>query len=580
MPKSFWNFHLLFLSLGIIFATLSWNALRKDLAPALRTGLLALAGIAAYLPHFMHAPLRPYMNDEFAHYLQAMNMFDDGKLFQANPIVDQAANYPCFETMVVALRHLTHLSTYQSGTLAIACLHAATVCLIFQIARGVTGTRTAALAALFYAASPQFSFVDSLLAYESLGLPLTVGAIALALQASRTTQVAQRGIYLGLCTFLTVTCIFAHHLSSYVLLFSLAVISIGWLLAPARGVTRGNSAPLIAMTAIASVFAVAWVQIRHAGTFKYLTIYLQNGWTTITDHLPGHHPKVQEFNGYVAVGATRKPLGTANNPIYEVLLTYAFVPASVVLFVIAVLSLRRRWSAHTVLLLTLATMYFLSLPLLFSQSGQSAAHRSWAFTYVGLVVVWAIGAAAVAKKVSQWRMPALGSAGTLRAVGAATVVAFLIASYGAGINRYELFPGPFLFGSDGRNVPNELYGLATWFKTEVPAKSVIASDARTTTLICGEADMLRDGKQAAALILPPGMPTGHIIKDFRKKIDYVVVDNRLITTPSQQGYYFDKYEAYVPQPLQPSSITKLADVGWLTNVKQTEHYTVYKVVKI
>jgi hypothetical protein len=216
--------------------------------------------------------------------------------------------------------------------------------------------------------------------------------------------------------------------------------------------------------------------------------------------------------------------------------------------------------------------------LLFSAGGQNAAHRSWAFSFIGLAAVMAVGVQDLhpVRRVRHAAMSASRVFG-LRAALTLLCLVLLVGAYGAGVNTVELFPGPFALGSDGRNVPAELYNVAGWFRVNAKPGQVVLADYRTSVLITTEANELPNEKLAAALVVPPTGVSASVIQQVRDTASYVVIDDRLATQASSEGYYFDAYEPRVVQPLGEASISKLADYSWLRVVHRTDHYTVYEV---
>lgn len=569
----------------LIFGPVAWLLTRPATGKD-RTAALALAGIASYLPHFLRAPTRPYLNDEFGHFLQAQTMFSTGRLFLPNPIVTQAANYPGLEALTVALRHLTGLGTYRTGTIIITCAHLVVVFCIYQFARLVLPESAAAIAALIYAISPQFGFVDSIYAYESLGLPCAVASITAAALASRTADATARRRYLGLCAIFLVTCILTHHLSSFAALFTLATIAIAWLLKADPRVGRRAGAELLVIAVLGSALATGWILFRHANTFSYLTVYLTDGWQTLADRITG---RGVAYNGYTPVAAQRTPLSSADKPIYELVATLAAQPILLVLSAIGIWRRRHHTEAIWVACAVLSLMYFASLPLLLSASGQNAAHRSWAFTYIGLAPIVAAGLEGVivarAKPVLRRGRHRVDPAGVTRlrpsrrAGVIGLVLLLLVGSYGAGLNTLVAFPGPFVFQSDGRNVPGELYTLASWFRANAGAGNVVLSDYRTSVVLAAEGGQRPDVQEAAELILPASSPSRAVISGVRATANYVVIDRRLTSEVSSEGFYFWEYEPAVKQPLAASSVSKLTRYSWLREVHRTDHYVVYQVLR-
>ena len=94
----------------------------------------------------------------------------------------------------------------------------------------------------------------------------------------------------------------------------------------------------------------------------------------------------------------RVPFAGAQNPMYETVcgLLYPFVALTLVLVSLAVLwRNRRRLGSAPWGFAALGAMFFLSLPMVLTSGGAEGAHRSWAFTFIGIAVLcglaWSFG---------------------------------------------------------------------------------------------------------------------------------------------------------------------------------------------
>ncbi len=592
---NYWQFHVFWLGFFVVFAPISWFILQGTTKGVDRLGLLAVAGLAAYLPHYLRAPKRPFLNDELAHFWQAQHLYASRRLFQPNPIVAQAANYPGLHTLTVGLRDLTGLGTYQIGVITIATMHVCTVLCVYLLAQAITSDEIACLSALIYAINPQFGVMDSIYAYESLGLPLCAGAIAAAVTASKHSGRRARGGLLTVSALLLVASIFTHHLSSYLTLVALFVLYIGWMIFPDPSVGRRAATPLLGVAVAGTVLAVAWAYVRDAHTFSYLSIYIRNGFESLSNSLVGGG-KRPASRAYVPTSETRTPLSNSDKPLYEILATFAAQLILLILSAAGIWQMRRHRMGAALFAIIFSLLYFVSLPLLVTAGGQNAAHRSWAFTYLGLSVTVAVGLQRALLPVTERRhratrtvsvggpSPSRMAARRLdgivrrRLAGTICVLILLLGAWGAGVNTYVAFPGKFVFQSDGRNTPAELYDLGSWFLRTQGPNNVVLADYRTSVILTAIGDQRPDVVAAADLLIPIA-PTRQAVSTARRIAQYVVVDERLATDRSDEGFDFYEYEPFGVEPLPTRNLNRLNHYTWLRVTHRTTHYIVYKVAR-
>ena len=138
-----------------------------------RLALVGLLGIALYAVKVMYAPFDFTFADELVHAHNAGDVLRTGHLFGVNSILPVTPRYPGLPSVTAAVASLTGLGIFGSGLLVIAVARLILVLGIFVLVEAVSGSsRAAGIAALVYAANPNFVFFDAQFAYESLALPL------------------------------------------------------------------------------------------------------------------------------------------------------------------------------------------------------------------------------------------------------------------------------------------------------------------------------------------------------------------------------------------------------------------------
>jgi hypothetical protein len=543
---------------------------------------VVIAGAASYVPDFLREPNRVYLGDEFAHLQQATTMYRTGHLFAANQLVPEAGKYPGFEMVVDTIREMTGLSTYRAGTILILLCHVIAVVGVYEIARGITTGRWAAVAAIAFAISPQLVAFDSLFSYETLGLPLFTSGLAVACRATREPALRTRRVLLGCAGIITIFAIVTHHVSSFALLAGLLVVALGWLTFPERGVGRSDAFLLLLIVAVGAVTALVWALVVRAHLGAYLLTEPENGIRTLYDRLSGAQDGIQRSAGYQPLTVVRSPLSGSGKPVYELGIAELTPLAALALVAAAVWSRRRHWTPTWLLLCALALSYALLLPFLFAASAQTIVHRSWAFNYLGLACLGTVGAQVVVEHLAAWRskrLQKLSAARLLVPPLAAVAIPLLLAisAYGVGPSVISTYPGPLLLESDGRDTPPEAFDLAGWFSSHVGRGKVVLTDDRTGEVLAGIADEKLDPALAVQLILASGPISGPLRREVQRQAAFVVLDSTLWSQVSSAGFYISQYEPFVPEPLPTSYFTRLSSAPWLKVVHRTPNYTVLKV---
>jgi hypothetical protein len=571
------HYDIFWVGMFLLFGPLLWLTLHGGLTVRSRLGVAALLGLAAYFPRFVRAPSMPLMYDELGHWEAAEQLYRTSKLFRPDDIVKMASYFPGLHTLTVGLRELTGLSTIRTATILVACFHILTLLGIFQITRKIThDDRTAGIAAAIYAVSPSFPFFDGMYAYESFAIPLLVWSVAAAVTALSERGRVRRA-WLVISAVIGLTCVVTHHLSSYVLVVVLGILAICQFGSNRRRHAEGERAGDIAIVAgLLGAAAVAWAVVLHAPVISYLGVFPQQGLATLRQLVTKSTGGGQVVSGGAAAQeqtALQPLFGGSVLPSYERLASFVIQPLLLVAFAVGLWKGRRRRGGAFWALAILGSAYFVSLPMVLTPGGSAGAHRSWACSYIGLAVVVGICVAPLTMGTDRW-------ARLWRWMAIIGICTVLMGNYASAVNDQERFPGPFVFGSDGRNVPNELVDLSQWFaRTEGPGR-IVLSDLRTYTVFGAYAEA-QDPSEFPGweLFFPVAPPRPEIVTELRDDgIQFVVVDDRLATEPPQRGFYFASYEPRVETPLPEASVAKFDRISWLRAIRRTQHYTVYQVI--
>jgi hypothetical protein len=334
---------------------------------------------------------------------------------------------------------------------------------------------------------------------------------------------------------------------------------------------------------------MAWLTIVAPQTLRYLSPYLGGGITQLA-HL---------FSGS---GGGRTLFSASTEPGYE-RFTAFLTPAVVgVLALVAIWPyLPRRgagrhsrsgnrsqgvvestWSPARIGLSWFGLLYFPSVAFILIPTGAEGARRSWAFSYVGLVVlVTPVVLAALERFRPLPTARRIGVHGLAVAVWASA----LVGNVAAGLDESYRFPGPFLYGSDTRSLTPELRAAAQWFAKTAPPGTRIVTDRYTGLGFVLVADAwtasASAGFPAYDLFFSSKPPSASLVEELRSSdYRYLIIDKRSATQIPVLGVYFEPDEPVDKQsgrhPISAYDIDRYTRLPWTTRVFDSENYTIYR----
>jgi hypothetical protein len=481
-----------------------------------------------------------------------------------------AKYYPGLHVVVAGLQQVTRVSTYRSGTVLILLFHVLSLWGVFELVRTLRpgSERAAGIAAVVYALSPTYSFFNAQLAYQTMAVPFVIWtfvfvALYLRTDAPSRTRAIHGTMAAGCGAIVAVT----HHLSGLVVSALLLVALVALLAKRGARPTRRDLALLVGV----ALLPLLWAAAVRAPVVSYLRPYPERGWHELAQRVGVEDkPAAGIGQGNTVPRSDRQLFGGSELPGYERAAAFA---APVLALGFAALALRRRrWTPVDCVVVVLAAGYFLSLPLVYTATGAQGAHRSWAFSYVGLAVLMGLGIARfqAARSVPRWLASLVVSA---------TLVTLLVGNYAAENNDRVRFPGPFTFLADGRGVTDELRGLAERFRAEEGDGKRVISDVLTGSVLAsyGRATYLRDYPSWEVFY-----PTAPLDEEqhqalLRAGVYAVVVDRRLAVYERARAFYFSDSEPANPGVLPEASVAKFGSTRWLRARYRTANYEIYVV---
>lgn len=477
---------------------------------------LAVAGMGVilYLSKVLHDPFNFTFADELVHARNAEDILLMGGLFPENSILPVTTVYPGLASVTAGLAEISGVSVFAAGLIIIGVARLTLMSALFLLFERITGSsRVAGLAALVYAANPNFLFWSGQYSYQSLAVPL--GALAILAVADRARRDGgERRIGLILVFALSFSAVaLTHHLTSHALALLLAGVSVLALWTGRR-------------------WEAAWGYAVFAGlvSIGLRQVPLTEGYISqIADTI------LTGISGSVENSGETRALFESDEGDSAPILERAMGLLSVALIVVLLpFGLRRiPGRARLSMLVALgigAVLYVVLLPLRLIPAAWEFANRTSDFLFVGIGVTVALALLFV------WRP----SSGTLVKVGAIVVVAVM--SVGGAIAGWPpsvRLSQPLVATVNGHRIEPQGVSLAHWSTTLGPDRRMVADESNARLL-------LATGGQ-----LPFAPPEGigrailerEAIDEIRPAIEeesigYVVVDRRQIAGDSLAGYFF------------------------------------------
>ena len=548
--------------LGMLVFTLpaAWWLTRRGTGPRLRAAVLVGYAGFTYLPKLLRNPDGPLYHDEFAHWRQSRQILADGHLFDPNPIVRVAADFPGLHATVASVAALTGVSVWQAALVVLIVAHLLVVLGVAVLAAEIwRDGRIAAAAALIYSLNSSFLYFDTQFGYESLAIALLVWTLVALLRAMRGP--GRRGwaaVTLTLAAATTAT----HHLTALGLLAMMIVVSVA-------GGRRSRIAWLL--TAATAALVVLWLAVIAPRTAGYLDPYLGSA--------------LGQFAGLAGAGGDggRTLFQQSVTPWWEQRAAFLAPVVALVAMAAAARRLYRRRDPDPVArtfglaMLVVGAAYFPAVLLILTPSGAEGGRRSWALSYLGIALVVAPVVVALLDRPRR----------RLHGAGLLVVCAvMLVGNTAAGMNPSYRFPGPPAYGSDTRSLTPEVVAAADWLRATQGTGLRIVTD-RYSGLVFGSV-----GEQFPVtgsvtfptydlyLDRPGASPSPALIGQLSAwRFGYLIVDRRMARQVPEIRIYFETNEpiAHDGRPaFTLGQLTKFDRTPWTIKIYDGGPIAIYR----
>jgi hypothetical protein len=567
------HYHLFWAGVLIFIIPATLRLFASDTPRGERLAVIIAIACFNYLPKFLRTPDAPLFHDELAHWRQAEMIYQTGHLFQPVPTVYMSQYFPGLESVTVFLRQLSGLSTWQIATLLILLAHAGTLVGVFVLAERFTrSARAAGIAALIFSLNANFMYFEAQYSYESLALMFVIWILVSVIQiqdAGHATGSVRAWFAIGV--LLAGACVVTHHVSSYVTVLVLWLITVTSWFRVARGVEIVRTARYVTLlTVLMTAMASAWLAFMAPGMLDYLGAPLHNGLQQI-EQIAQHKTSAHTL------------FAQSTTPGYEHEASFASV---VLVFIGAVAGLfwlrrARQHSSVGVALALFGLLYFPSLPLIFTSSGSESARRSWTFSYIGLSML--IAPMLVAVLVWIARRPVLirwlATAGLVAAIGIIQV-----GNVSTSVDELYRFPGAYVYGSDTRSTTDDLIAAAQWFLATHGVNNNVVTDRYVGEQFSGTG--MQWTSQASGnlpiweLYFQRAIPGTFLLQQLQlQNYRFMVVDERAALFLPYLSVYFEHDEPGSLQrtkPLDKAAIDKYEHLPWTIKVYGSKELSIYR----
>lgn len=557
------------------------------------TRACALAGIGLIgTGRVLRLPAGPLGNDEFIHIRQTIETYLAGDVGHGPSIFSY---FPGMHQAISAFAQLTGLPLWPAALAVVALAHILSVLAVYQLVRAVGASPTgAAVGAVVYTLNPSWLYFDTSVSYESLALPLLLWCLAAVVAASRVpTEPSLR--YIAVVVLCAAALPMIHHISPIMLFLTLLVLivavgvhSLRRIRPKAGGPPREHLWPLLLAASGLLVSTMFWWSDFRDDLVSYLGPSLSRGWAQVNEFM-------DLSRAFQKASGTRLPFAGAQTPIYETVcgLLFPFVVLALFLISLAVLWVHRRqlgsapWGFAA-----LGAMFFLSIPMALTSGGGEGAHRSWAFSFIGIAVVcglaWSFGVspAVVARFGSLGRWFAhLERPGVRISVVGVVLTILYIGGAALGTNVSARFPGSVQVGDDARSVSREGGAVAAWLADHAPVDTRVVADRYVSQQVGSWVGRMAPLSPSAAfplwdLYMSDIEVRRQVLKQvLDAEVRYFVVDARMATTRPRMGYWFigDEPGAGDSEPFPQAAIDRFNCLPWLHARYAAGPLTVYEV---
>lgn len=517
--------------------------------------LLAQLAISLYLIKILRLPHAVGFDDEFDHFRQLKVTLATGNPFTYNPILPVVGHYPALPIVTSTVAWVTRIPAFTAAMVVIGAARIAGLVSVFFIAKAFARERTApAIACMVFIGGPTYLYFDAQYAYESIGFPLALFAIAVSLSIYKATDKRKlQWAWAGFALLAAATTV-AHHLSSTFLVLTLGLMA---LFAGFQKV--GHWKRLVWATAVSAAMVIVWTLIESPATISYVA-----------------NQSVKPFQNFITGNTpVRAPFSGAYlpSPLWEQIFSILVQAGIGVLVLIAAWVAYKAWrGGETLIWVAVAGLIYPATAVARLVPGiNEAANRASGFT-----MVWAaLLLATYLPRPSDWKIRG-------RILYAAGGVLIVMSGFMAGTGYYARYPIPYYAGGPGQADSYER-AAAVWMGENLPPDATFCSDrifgrviASYTTMI-PVSDITPSDSFCRDMFVGPEWTSTMTYEAEYHKYQYIAVDTRLSKNIPPDGYFFDVEKGtHYTKPLPKSALTKFSEQPHLELVYSNGPIRIYR----
>lgn len=557
---------LFWLAIVAPFLVLVTILVRRRPSPATRQLAVVLLGLYPALTYRMSSPLVLGSFDEHLHERTLSDLLHGSGLFAPNPILPASPRYPGLELFTGVLIRLTGVPEMVGMSLAVFICRVLLVLAIYYGALDVTRSyRRASLMVIFYAASPQFAFFDSLFAYETMALTLAVGGLVMLNRSLQDDYPGARRPLVVIATIALMASVVSHHATSWIAVAFL----IGW----TASAKRVNRRTLAYVTGLVAAVLLFWTAL----SINQLEHYIGPIFSGIVGQLLSSIGQVHLFKD--AAGTADPAWERATLIIYALLATGAAISSGVV-----VLRRARRERRYTLAFVAVLSIGFpATLASHFVSSTTYLGDRTSNFLALPVALCCSLAIRNPVGALRRGRRPTRMDFVLTAGVVTLAFLGGVIMSSGPSFN---LLPGKYLVVADNHGQDPETLAAVRWAASHLPVGSRITADRIPANLLASQARMWpvyhpANGFDPAEIYFAKTWQPSLDAVIQHLDIQYIYVDARIATSlPHEGGFYIFPGETAKPTKISRAAIMKFKNVKGLATVYHHGPVTIYDTAGI
>ena len=561
-------------SFALVFASALWALTLPQPKRALRNTAVACLGVTPAVLRWVPNPSLFTDFDEQLHMRTLRDIVSSHGVFQPHPLLGISARYPGMES-VAALIHQLGLPVMVAAMVVVLAARLTLVLVLCDAVEQLTGSpRAGGVAVAIYAVSAQFVAFNSQFACQTLGLPLTLAAIAFIARARSAAD--PRALFGG-----ATVCLLAVAVTDYVSSWLAAAFLACWAITQ-----RGRQARRRVF--YGSLLGVAAT-----------TLWAMTQWSLLREYFgPIIDDLRSQLTGYPRRGAFSDAAGYST-PLWERFLMVYWAAAVIVVVALLILIcarslLARRgsgvartdsaaWEPRAWLVLVVAVNpILLALP----TRGVEIGDRLGALLFLPLSLL-------VAATIDRRSQVQRGSRFEPSQHRQLAIIRWLALMLGTGVFAggylmgsgpdYAQLPGPYLASADRRSTDAETLAAVRWARDALPPGSRIGADRMSSALLASEAGLWPVMREGDVGVPPLYLGSGQnprkgdrgaeVARDLRLR--YLYVDRRWADQSPHAGWYFYKHETPEPMRLTQDELTRFDNLPGIRTVYRQGPISIY-----